>query len=207
MKAMYRHGDEEQRLTAISPNHLDVRDTVSAEWLHHQTNTHAYTHICVCPPGPCGEVECISLLCSGRRGCWRGGGVRGCDVGEGREGGREVAVVRKYAQHTRSVRCCCHDRGHQPACPASLSHTHAYTRAHTHTQLHTRTQVQWRLSTTCLKHASAFKGSSPPHTHKNAHLQKQTQHASQQTHLPLCEFKALCTGNNSSALLSSHALT
>lgn len=78
VKAMYRHGDEEQRLTAISPNHLEVRDTVRSEWLHHQTNTHAYTHICVCPPGPCGEVECISLLCPGRRGCW--GGV---DVGEG----------------------------------------------------------------------------------------------------------------------------
>lgn len=51
MKAMYRHGDEEQRLTAISPNHLDVRDTVSAEWLHHQTNTHTHTHMCL-PPGP-----------------------------------------------------------------------------------------------------------------------------------------------------------
>lgn len=49
-KRMYRHGDEEQRLTAISPNHLDVRDTVSAEWLNYQTNTHAYTHTYVSAP-------------------------------------------------------------------------------------------------------------------------------------------------------------
>lgn len=51
VKGMYRHGDEEQRLTAISPNHLDVRDTVSTEWPRYQTNTHAYTHICL-PPRP-----------------------------------------------------------------------------------------------------------------------------------------------------------
>lgn len=51
VKGMYRHGDEEQRLTAISPNHLDVRDTVSEEWLHYQTNTRIHTHMCL-PPGP-----------------------------------------------------------------------------------------------------------------------------------------------------------
>lgn len=71
-------------------NHLDLRDTVSAEWLHYRK--HAYAHICVCPPGPCGEVECISLLCPGRRGCWWGSGWGG--------GGREVAVVRKCAQYS-----------------------------------------------------------------------------------------------------------
>lgn len=81
VRGMYRHEDEGQRLTAISPNHLDMRDTVSIDWLHYQRNTHTHTHICVCPLGPCGEVECISLLCLGRRGCLGVGG--GGDV-EGR---------------------------------------------------------------------------------------------------------------------------
>lgn len=52
MKGMYRHGVEGQRLTAISPNHLDVRDTVSTNWLQYQRNTHAHTHMCVCPWAP-----------------------------------------------------------------------------------------------------------------------------------------------------------
>lgn len=51
VKATYRHGDEERCLTAISPNHLDVRDTVSTEWLHYQTNTRMHTHIWL-PLGP-----------------------------------------------------------------------------------------------------------------------------------------------------------
>lgn len=154
VKWMYRHGDEEQRRTAISPNHLDVRDTVSAECLNDQTNTHAYTHICVCPPGPCGEVECISLLCPGRGGCLGRGvvWVKGACCSE------EACSV----QHTRSVRCCCHDGGHQPACHARLSHAHTYLyKVVGHTFL-----------TTCSKHASAFKGSSHTHTRTNAHLRK-----------------------------------
>ena len=98
VKAMYGRGGWRTAVDcAVSPNHLDVRDTVSAEWLHYQTNTHAYTHICVCPPGPRSEVECISLLCPGRRGCWEGGGGWWCGWGGRRGGSREAAAVRKYA--------------------------------------------------------------------------------------------------------------
>lgn len=64
VKGMYRHGDEEQWLTAISPNHLDVRDTYCKRRVAPLSNKHTriHTHMCL-PPGPCGEVECISLLC------------------------------------------------------------------------------------------------------------------------------------------------
>lgn len=165
---MYGHGDEEQRLTAISTNHLDVRDTVSAEWLHYQTNTHAYTHICVCPSGPCGEVECISLLCPGRRGMlegrWRVMWVRG---------GREVAVVREYARRgTRNLSgaAAMMEVINLRALLASHTHTHIKAQICAHTHACTQTSSRRDFSTTSSKHASAFKGRS--HTHTNAHLQK-----------------------------------
>lgn len=57
-KGMYRHDGsgggegegEVQRLTAISPNHLDVRDTVSAESGSTIKQKHTRTHMCL-PPG------------------------------------------------------------------------------------------------------------------------------------------------------------
>lgn len=170
---MYGHGDEEQRLTAISTNHLDVRDTVSAEWLHYQTNTHAYTHICVCPSGPCGEVECISLLCPGRRGMlegrWRVMWVRG---------GREVAVVREYARRgTRNLSgaAAMMEVINLRALLASHTHTHTHIKAQICAHMHACTQTSSRrdFSTTSSKHASAFKGCSHTHTqmltYKNKH--------------------------------------
>lgn len=135
-------------------NHLDLRDTVSAEWLHYRK--HAYAHICVCPPGPCGEVECISLLCPGRRGCWWGSGWGG--------GGREVAVVRKCAQYsTRNLSGAAAMmeatnviNPHSPYLSLSPSLSLALTHRQT-------TKLPESLSPTCSKHVSALKVSSLAH--------------------------------------------
>lgn len=75
VEVMYRHGDEEQRHAAISPNHLDVRDTVSAEWLHYQTNTHAHTHMCQPPRAPVVRWSALAFCALagedvGGGGCW-----------------------------------------------------------------------------------------------------------------------------------------
>lgn len=76
LKGMYRHGDEGERLTAISPNHLDVRDTVSTDWLHYQRNTHAYSML-----GPCSEWSALAFCALAGEDV---GGVGGGWGGEGR---------------------------------------------------------------------------------------------------------------------------
>lgn len=165
VKAMYRHGDEEQRLTAISPNHLEVRDTVRSEWLHHQTNTHAYTHTYVSAPrAPVARWSALAFCALAGEDV--GGGLMWVKVGVG---GEEVCSV----QHTRSCQVLLPRRRSSTCVARSPLNIHTLT----------RTWALRRLSTTCSKHVSAFKGSSHTHTHTplpthtNAHLQKQTQHA------------------------------
>lgn len=77
MKAMYRHGDEGQRLPSHQ-NHLDMRDTVSADWLHYQRNTHTYVSA---PWAPVVRWSALVFCAWAGEDVWRGG--RG-DVGERR---------------------------------------------------------------------------------------------------------------------------